>query len=141
MIFYIDTSVVVAALIKEVATQRTQAWLGSRSPGQLAVSDWVTTELSSALSIKLRRGEIGLADRTGALAAYSRLGVTTFASLPFSGAQFHTAALFADQHLLGLRGADALHLAICAHHGATLCTLDTRLASAGPPLGIPTTQP
>ena len=37
------------------------------------------------------------------------------------------------------RAADALHLAICADHGATLCTLDRRLADAGPALGVKTT--
>jgi len=36
------------------------------------------------------------------------------------------------------RAADALHLAICADHGATLCTLDRRLSEAGPALGVKT---
>jgi predicted nucleic acid-binding protein len=49
---------------------------------------------------------------------------------------FRTAARFADQHVLGLRAGDALHLAICADHGATLCTLDRRLANAGSALGV-----
>jgi uncharacterized protein len=52
--------------------------------------------------------------------------------------QFRTAARFADQHALGLRAGDALHLAICADHGATLCTLDRRLSEAGPALGVKT---
>ena len=38
----------------------------------------------------------------------------------------------------GLRAGDALHLAICADHGATLCTLDRRLSEAGPALGVRT---
>jgi hypothetical protein len=52
-----------------------------------------------------------------------------------SRAQFRTAARFADQHALGLRAGDALHLAICADRGATLCTLDQRLSEAGSALG------
>ena len=55
-----------------------------------------------------------------------------------SGLQFRTAARFADQHALGLRARDALHLAICADQGATLCTLDRRLSEAGPALGVKT---
>jgi uncharacterized protein len=39
---------------------------------------------------------------------------------------------------LGLRVGDALHLAICADHGATLCTLDRGLGEAGPTLGVAT---
>jgi uncharacterized protein len=51
---------------------------------------------------------------------------------------FRTAARLADQHAIGLRAGDALHLAICASHGATLCTLDRRLGDAGSALGIKT---
>jgi predicted nucleic acid-binding protein len=35
-----------------------------------------------------------------------------------------------------LRAADALHLAIAKDIGATLCTFDKRLASAGKALGV-----
>ncbi len=48
------------------------------------------------------------------------------------------ASQFADQFALGLRGGDALHLAIAADHGATLCTLDRRLNDAGLALGVKT---
>jgi len=51
---------------------------------------------------------------------------------------FRTAARFADQHGLRLRAGDALHLAVCADHGATLCTLDRRLGDAGSVLGVKT---
>jgi predicted nucleic acid-binding protein len=37
-----------------------------------------------------------------------------------------------------LRAGDALHLAICVDHGATLCTLDRRLSDAGSVLGVKT---
>jgi predicted nucleic acid-binding protein len=58
--------------------------------------------------------------------------------LAISGQQFRTAARYADQYALGLRAGDALHLAICADHGATLCTLDRRLGEAGAALGVKT---
>jgi uncharacterized protein len=40
--------------------------------------------------------------------------------------------------MLGLRAADALHLAIASERGAIVHTLDQRLAEAGPVLGVPT---
>ena len=46
------------------------------------------------------------------------------------------AAKFVDQHALGLRAGDALHLAATSEHGATAHTLDPRLADAGPVLGV-----
>jgi predicted nucleic acid-binding protein len=39
---------------------------------------------------------------------------------------------------LGLRAGDALHLAICADHRVTLCTLDQRLSDAASLLGFKT---
>ena len=136
MTLYLDTSLLVAALTNETETGRMQAWLGEQEPSGLAISDWVITEFSAALSMKLRSGQIEAIHRADALAMFTRLSVDSFTIL--LTLQFRTAARFADQHALGLRAGDALHLAICADHGATLCTLDRRLSDAGPVLGVKT---
>jgi len=135
---YIDTSVLVAALTNEAETDRMQSWLSSQDPDELFISDWVATEFSSALSIKLRSGQINVADRANALALFTRLSAESFQILPITTQQFRAAARFSDQYALGLRAGDALHLAVCADHGATLCTLDRRLAEAGPNIGLKT---
>jgi predicted nucleic acid-binding protein len=57
--------------------------------------------------------------------------------MPVTGGQSRAAARFADQHTLGLRAGDALHLAVASEHGATVHTLGQRLADAGPVLGVP----
>jgi predicted nucleic acid-binding protein len=138
LIYYLDTSLVVAALIKEAKTERVQVWLGARASDDLLISDWVTTEFSAALSIKLRSRQIDKDTRSQALAGYSSLYRTNLTILTVAQEQFHAAAQFADQYALGLRAGDALHLAIAAKNGATLCTLDRRLGNAGPKLGIAT---
>ena len=69
-----------------------QAWLGGQDPDDLAISDWVATEFSSALSIKLRAGQIEAMHRANALAMFARLSADSLAVLPISGPQFRTAA-------------------------------------------------
>jgi predicted nucleic acid-binding protein len=77
-------------------------------------------------------------NRSDALAIFAVWVEENFALLPISSLQYRTVARFADQFKLGLRASDALHLAICAEHGATLCTLDRQLGEAGPSLGVKT---
>ena len=133
---YVDTSILVAALAKEAHTPRAQRWLTTTAPGELAISDWGIAEFSSALSIKMRTGQIEAGKRTEALRAFGMMLGQSLVVFSVVSGHFVTAARFADKYSLGLRAADALHLAVAADRVATLCTLDKRLVAAAKALNI-----
>lgn len=134
---YIDTSVIVAALTREGTTQRVQQWIEAQPEGELVISPWVVTEVSSALSVKVRTGALSIENRAEIMATWAELQSEIFVSVPVAGNHFDVAARFADQHDLGLRAGDALHLAIASSAGHRLATLDKIMAEAAPKLGVP----
>jgi predicted nucleic acid-binding protein len=136
---YLDTSLIVTALSNEDLSVPAQEWLSAQNPEDLAISEWTITEVSSALAIKLRRGDIDVAARATLLAEFNRLVAESFTVLTVTGQHFRTAAHFVDNHEFGLRAGDALHLAIASEYGATLMTRDEKLAAGGLGLGTPTT--
>lgn len=138
MISYLDTSVLVSALTKEIRTAEVQAWIAHHNPDDLAISPWVVTEFSAALSMKVRSGQLGLEHRAVALSAFSRITTESLHMLAVSQRHYRVAAQFADQAPLGLRAGDALHLAIAFEAGLSVATLDRKLAEAGSALGVPT---
>ena len=138
MIFYLDTSLIIAALTPEARTGHIQDWLVAQDAGTLAVSGWVVTEVSSALSIKIRTGALSLDDRAAALAAWHRLLDDSLEMETIQAKQYAMAASYTDRHELGLRAGDALHLAVAFDQGMTLATLDKTLAEAGQQVGAMT---
>ena len=126
----------VSALTNEGATGRVQAWLSLQDPAALLISEWVVTEFSSALSIKLRTGQFLARDRAKAAGLFARLKAESLTVVPITRDHFLAAALLVDQYDIGLRAGDALHVAIAAALGATICTLDKRLSDAAVTVGV-----
>ena len=134
---YVDTSAIVAMLAYEQAGSQIRTALQGKEAEGLMISSWVVTEVSSALSLKIRTGELTVQTRAAALAQWQAIRESSFAELPVDAEAFYAAARYATRHELSLRAGDALHLAICAANGCTLVTLDERMAKAALELGVP----
>ncbi|MFN3636830.1 MAG: type II toxin-antitoxin system VapC family toxin, partial [Rhizobium rhizophilum] len=115
---------------REPAAERVSEWLREQTPGSLHVSGWTMTEFSSALSLKLRTGQIHIAQKSTALAAFNRLVSRSLVVLPVASPDFHAAARLCDRSELGLRAGDSLHIAIAVRSGLPIVTLDKVMAAA-----------
>lgn len=138
---YLDTSVVVALCVAERDSDRVEAALAALAV-PLLTSEWARVEFVSALGIKVRMRELTEALARRALSDYQQAfeaGVTVVS--PDSG-DYALAADYLGEFHSGLRGSDALHLAIAANRRATrVLTLDKALIKAARGVDVPVALP
>ena len=126
---YVDTSVIVALLTLEPKTQDVIAWYAGLRDTP-SCSDWLLTEFSSALSIKLRTGRINEASAKRVRKEFALLAEGGLRIVPVSRSAFRHAAEMVRLHDHGLRAGDSLHLAVALELGAShIATLDGTLVA------------
>lgn len=124
---YLDTSAAVPMFVPEPASADIDAWLESCTD-QLVSADWIVTEFSSALSLKVRRGEITDDQAAAAWQAFSEFCASGLRLLPVSRRAFDAAGKLVRHAASGLRAGDSLHLAMAMEAGAsTFATADSTL--------------
>ncbi|MDP2826021.1 MAG: type II toxin-antitoxin system VapC family toxin [Sulfuritalea sp.] len=134
---YLDTSLIVAALVRETGTEAAKAYLSTASNEFLLASRWVVTEFSSALALKVRTGTITEAEQVVVLAMFRRFSTARLRLVDVEARDFDTAAGLCDQIAAPLGAGDALHLAACKRTGARLATFDNDMAAAAKWHGLP----
>lgn len=134
---YLDTSLIVAALVREAGTENAKAYLSTAKDEILMTSRWAVTEVSSALALKVRTGGITEAEQAAALAMFQRFAAAKLRLVEIEPKDFTAAAGLCDQTAIPIRAGDALHLAACKRVGAKLATFDSGLASAAERHGVP----
>jgi uncharacterized protein len=142
MKIYVDTSAWIAALCSEAQSEAVATWLGAQTASQLYASEWVKTEIASALSIKFRRGELQSSDLPELRRSFADIYAAGSTWAALESLDFSQAATLCSEPNSGLRGGDALQLATalrlkCSHffsldhvlnknavaHGLTLISL------------------
>lgn len=125
---YVDTSVLVALLLKEPRSSDVTLWYAS-CKDDLVSAMWCVTEFASALSIKQRTGQIDETEAQDAWQHFERLCANDLQLVPVEPVTFHRAAVLTLDASSGLRAGDALHLATALDAKAKgMATLDDVLA-------------
>ncbi|MBP9652785.1 MAG: type II toxin-antitoxin system VapC family toxin [Candidatus Desulfobacillus denitrificans] len=125
---YVDTSVLVALLLKEPRSSDVARWYAA-CQDDLVSAMWCVTEFASALSIKRRTGQIVEEEAQTAWQRFERLCANDLQLVPVEPATFHRATVLALDAGSDLRAGDALHLAAALDVKAKgMATLDEVLA-------------
>ena len=133
---YVDTSVWCAYCFNEKDSERAIDWLGNVDLSLVGTSWWTETEFVSALGIQCRKKAL--------TAHQARLAHARFADLLAMVTRLNVLEqdyLLASEYCIdsahGLRGGDALHLAIAKRHGCTtVATLDKDMQANAKRLGL-----
>lgn len=133
-----DTSVVVSLVTNEPSTDSAQQWLAAQSAVKIAISDWVSAEVASAVPLIQRVGRIDDVGRARAARNLRDFMTDVLVVLPVSRHAFRVAGDLAGLPQLGLRAGDALHLAVALEHDVPLVTRDVAQHRAASAIDLPT---
>jgi predicted nucleic acid-binding protein len=125
---YVDTSVLVALIVKEPGSAAVSAWYAA-AKSELVSAAWCVTEFASALGLKQRTAQLDGEQARAAWGRFERLVANDVRLLPVEPGDFHRAAMLTLDAASGIRAGDALHLACAERAGAKgLATLDKAMA-------------
>jgi uncharacterized protein len=141
MKFYLDTSLLVAALCSESKADVAYRWLAAQPIGSFAISVWSQPEFASALAIKVRTGQIGLPAVAAIKPVWDEMQRDMLTMLALEDADFSRAANMIATSIVPLRSGDALHLAVVERTSLALASFDLRMLAAAESFGMATVLP
>ena len=117
-----------------------EAILSRAVPGTLLLSRWTEVEFASLLARNVRMGNMQVETATSVLNIFLQNGGNFFRVVVPTEDDFREATRLLSPRTdfeTGLRGPDALHLAVAKNQGATFYNLDKPLLRAAQALGVP----
>ncbi len=134
---YFDTSYLIPLVMREPSSDAVIGYVGAMEPGEPTTSAWTRVEFASALGIRVRNRLLTEDEAADAEAGFAEL-LASFTVLAVERADMERAARILQDRSLGLRGGDALHVAIAGNHeAAAFLSLDKTLLRAARRLGAP----
>jgi predicted nucleic acid-binding protein len=135
---YFDTSCLVPLVAEEESSQQVGELLASLDRHSLFTSNWALVEFASMLSREIRMGAMTQQEAAQLQARFEDLIRSSFLLILPQAEDYSRAVTFLADAKSGLRGPDAMHLAVAANHGASrILSLDRKMISAGKALGLP----
>jgi uncharacterized protein len=126
---YLDTSVVVALVLRDSHTAKAEAWLEHAAPACI-VSDFCAIEFASVISRQVRISHLSTADGSAVLDLFDEWITRTAQLVTSSGEHMEAAGRMVRDFDTKLSAPDAIHLAVAKHRGLVLVTFDQRLSDA-----------
>lgn len=135
---YLDTSFVAPLVLNEDVSVEVEAFLAGQVAGSLAVSQWTRVEFCSLVAREVRMKHFSTHTAEAVIAEFEALVEESFQVWLPSAADYDLARTLLARFDSGLRGGDALHLAIARNQCAEkVLTLDAGLLKAARLLEIP----
>jgi hypothetical protein len=135
--FYFDTSFVTPLFVHEATSELVVDFMQKIPAEQLATSYWTQVEFASVLARRVRMQTLKEEQALQLLEKFKQYLVESYQIFMPTVDDFELATQLLQQHHTGLRGGDALHLAISKNRGAEcLYTLDQKLVKAASKLNI-----
>ena len=133
---YVDTSVWCAYCFNEKDSERAIDWLGTADLSLMGTSWWTETEFASALGIQCQKKALTANQARKARARFTDL-LDMVTRLNVLEQDYLLASEYCTDSAHGLRGGNALHLAIAQRHGCTMvATLDKDMQANAKRLGL-----
>lgn len=129
MSYYLDTSIVVALVLRDAHTAKAEAWLERATPACI-VSDFCALEFASVVSRQVRMSHLSPADGSAVLDVFDEWIARTAQIVTSSGEQMEAAGRMVRDFDTKLSAPDAIHLAVAKQYGLALVTFDERLGDA-----------
>ena len=133
---YFDTSFLLPYYVPEATSAAVDQFFARHDPDQYAISHWTVTEFHSALSFKIRSGQLPALHHDEILERFATARAESFEVWLPTAADHEFASQLLTDWKSGLRSGDALHLAIARGRGACLVSLDKILLKAARSLKI-----